>query len=97
MAYYGLNLVAIAAILAGLAGFETGWVAASDAFFLAVAGVVLYTASQLMHRNGQPVSRAVKSLLSEPETYPTKRVGQVAYGAAMIAGFGLLVRTLIAG
>jgi hypothetical protein len=95
MSYYLTNLAAIAAILFAAAGFETGALATGDAFFLALAGVVLYTGSQLMHRNGQALSRALRAIFSEPESYPTRRVGQVVYGAAMMAGLGVLMRTLL--
>ncbi|NWG46310.1 MAG: hypothetical protein HXY25_07150 [Alphaproteobacteria bacterium] len=94
MRYRIFNIVALVAILVGIAGFELGALAASDGFFAVFFGIALYTASQLAARDGMPLGQAIGSLWRDPSSYATRRTGQLAYLGSVAAG--LLVVTQIA-
>lgn len=87
------NLIALLAVLGAFVGYELGGLAPSNAFFLAVSGVALYTGSQFALRDGMPIGAALRSLVAEPASYPLKRIGQISYLAA--TGLGLAMVTQV--
>ncbi len=88
MTSYIINISAVLSAIAVFFLYETGAMATHNAFFLATALFVFYTAYQLIQREGMPLSDAVRAVIAKPESYPR----QTAYWAYVLAaGTGLVV------
>ncbi len=88
---WNLFLVATAAAVAAL--FQLGLMAPGDAFFAAVAIVLVFTGQQLIAREGMGLFAAAGSLLAKPDTYGS-RLSYLAYVACV--GLGALVAVQVA-
>jgi hypothetical protein len=85
------NLMLAAAAVTVAAGFQVGLIAPGDAFFLAVAIVIVFTAQQLIAREDMGLYAATRSLMTRPDSYRS-RVGYLAYVACLAIGVLITVQ-----
>jgi hypothetical protein len=79
------NLLLVAAAVAVAAGFQVGMIAPGDAFFLAVAIILVFTGQQIIAREHMGLYAAAHSLFARPDTYRS-RLGYVSYVACLAVG-----------
>ncbi len=79
------NLTLAAAAVAVAAVFQLGLIAPGDAFFLAVAIVLVFTGQQLIAREDMGLAAAAHSLVTQPESYRS-RLGYLSYVACLALG-----------
>ena len=87
------NLLLACAAVVVAAGFQVGMIAPGDAFFLAVAIILVFTGQQIIAREHMGLYAATHSLVARPETY-NSRLGYLAYVACLAVG--LLVTIQVA-
>ncbi len=88
MSSYLINISAVLTSVTVLFLYETGGMAAHNAFFVAAAILVAYTGYQLVQREGMRLVDALRAVVSNPASYPR----QTAYWAYVLsASIGLLV------
>ena len=86
---WNLLLAAAAAVVA--AGFQVGMIAPGDAFFLAIAIVLVFTGQQIIAREHMGLYAAAHSLFTRPESYRS-RVGYLSYVACLAVGVLITVQ-----
>jgi hypothetical protein len=79
------NLILVAGAVAVAAVFQLGLIAPGDAFFLAVAIVLVFTGQQLIAREDMGLAAAAHSLVTRPESYRS-RLGYLSYVACLVLG-----------
>ncbi|MDF1687489.1 MAG: hypothetical protein P1U50_11925 [Parvibaculaceae bacterium] len=84
------NAVSFVAVVALAIAYETGAVAAGNAFFGLFAVLVLYTAKQLLTHENEQVSDAIKGLFMRPQSHGTTAsyvsyLGMTALGSVVMA------------
>lgn len=84
------NAVSFVAVVALAVAYETGAVAAGNAFFGLFAVLVLYTAKQLLTHENELVSDAFKGLFTRPQSHGTMAsyvsyLGMTALGSVVMA------------
>ena len=79
------NLLLVAAAATVAAGFQVGMIAPGDAFFLAIAIVLVFTGQQIIAREHMGLYAAAGSLFTRPDSYRS-RVGYVSYVACLAVG-----------
>jgi hypothetical protein len=77
-------LLAVAAAVVAV-GFQAGMIAPGDAFFLAVAIVLVFTGQQIIAREEMGLYAAAHSLVARPDTYRS-RFGYASYVACLAVG-----------
>ncbi len=88
MSSYVINISALLTSLVVFFMYETGAMATHNAFFIAAAVLVAYTAYQLIQREGMRLSEALHAVVRNPQSYPR----QTAYWAYVVsASIGLIV------
>jgi len=80
-----LNIAGLVTVLAIAAGYASGEVAAHNAFFLAIATVIIVSGQEFMGRANEQFAKAVRAIAIEPQSYGSS------------ARYGLFVATVIAG
>ena len=80
-----INVTGLITVLAIAAGMATGEVAAHNAFFLAVATVMIIGGQEFASRANQHFLRATRAIFVEPKSYGSS------------ARYGLFVATILAG
>jgi hypothetical protein len=79
------NLFLAGAAVAVAAGFQAGMIAPGDAFFLAVAIILVFTGQQIIAREDMGLYAATHSILAQPQSYRS-RFGYIAYVACLAVG-----------
>ncbi|MGK2739359.1 hypothetical protein ACSHT0_00535 [Tepidicaulis sp. LMO-SS28] len=87
------NIAAVAAIALTAAGFEFGFIAARDAFFIAFAVLAVYTGGQLVARENQPLGEAVSSMFTRPRSHGA-RFNYLAFMGSGVVGMLVVAHTL---
>ncbi len=82
------NLLAVAVVVAAAVGFEAGFLAPGDAFFIAFSVLTLYTAGHLIAREEQPLSVALASIFVRPVS---QRFSVSHFSGLLVAGLGTVV------
>lgn len=93
MSSYAINISAVLTSIAVMLAYESGAMAVHNAFFAAVAILVLYTGYQLVQREGMRLGEAVRSVVGNPESYP-RRTAYWAYVITAVAGIVVVGQTL---
>lgn len=82
------NFIAVASVVAAAVGFEAGYMAPRDAFFIAFTVLTLYTGGQLLARENQPLGEALASIFIKPGSHSSS----VSYlSGLVVAGLGTVV------
>ncbi|MBI1210847.1 MAG: hypothetical protein GC190_05250 [Alphaproteobacteria bacterium] len=79
------NLFLVTAAICVAAAFQVGALAPGDAFFAAIAIVLVFTGQQIMVREHMGLYGAARSLLTRPDSYRS-RVGYLSYFACLAVG-----------
>jgi len=82
------NFLAVAAVIAAAVGFEAGYMAPGDAFFLAFTVLTLYTAGHLIAREEQPLGEALASIFVRPGS---QRWSVNHFSGLLVTGLGTVV------
>jgi len=82
------NFLAVAAVVAAAVGFEAGYMAPGDAFFLAFTVLTLYTAGHLIAREEQPLGEALASIFVRPGS---QRWSVSHFSGLLVTGLGTVV------
>jgi hypothetical protein len=85
----GMTILAVLALAVVVIGSMTGGIAPGDAFFGALAVVVIYTGALLMRHEGMPLARALRAIWTKPAAHPGRLGGYIAFLAC--TGVGLMV------
>jgi hypothetical protein len=88
------NLILVVGAITVAAVFQFGLIAPGDAFFLAVAIVLVFTGQQLIAREGMGIAAATHSLVTQPESYRS-RLGYVSYVACLALGVLVAVQVTV--
>ena len=88
------NLILVAAAVAVAAVFQLGLIAPGDAFFLAFAIVLVFTAQQLIAREDMGFADGMHSLVTRPESYRS-RLGYLSYVACLALGALVTVQVAV--
>jgi len=82
------NFIAVVSVVAAAVGFEAGFVAPRDAFFIAFTILTLYMGGQLLARENQPLGEALASIFVKPGDH-----GSAAsyFSGLIVAGLGTVV------
>ena len=88
------NLILVVGAVAVAAVFQLGLIAPGDAFFLAVAIVLVFTGQQLIAREDMGLAAAAHSLVTRPESYRS-RLGYVSYVACLALGVLVAVQVAV--
>jgi len=67
-----INGLVVATMVGVLALFELGMIAPGDAFFIAVAIVVVFTGQQLIAREQMGLAQAASSMFTQPQTWRSR-------------------------
>ena len=86
---WNLLLVVAAAVVA--AGFQVGMIAPGDAFFAAIAIVLVFTGQQIIAREHMGLYAAAHSLFTRPDSYRS-RIGYLSYVACLMVGVLITVQ-----
>jgi len=87
------NVVAAAAMVVTALMYELGVLAPGDAFFAVAAVLLMFTATQLIARENQPLRDAVVSMFTNPASYGG-RGAFAAYVGSTVIGMIVIVQTL---
>jgi hypothetical protein len=79
------NLALVTAAICVAAAFQVGALAPGDAFFAAVAIVLIFTGQQIIAREHMGLFAAAHSLFARPDSYRS-RVGYLSYVACFAVG-----------
>ena len=79
------NLFLVTAAICVAAAFQVGALAPGDAFFAAIAIVLIFTGQQIIAREHMGLFAAAHSLLTRPDSYQS-RVGYLSYVACLAVG-----------
>ncbi len=88
------NLILVVGAVAVAAVFQLGLIAPGDAFFLAVAIVLVFTGQQLIAREDMGLAAAAHSLVTRPESYRS-RLGYLSYVACLALGVLVAVQVAV--
>lgn len=84
------NFLAVSAVVAAAVGFEAGYVAPGDAFFVAFTVLTLYTAGHLLSQEEQPLGAILASIFVKPGT----QMWSVShFSGLLVIGLGTVVVT----
>lgn len=90
-----LNILTVVLSVFVLGLFQTGAMSAANAFFLVSAMAIIYTGRQLAQRDGEPLAKALVSMVAKPSTYP-RRTAYYAYIGSMSIGALVMTQALVA-
>ena len=79
------NLLLVTAAILVAAAFQVGAIQPGDAFFAAVAIILVFTGQQIMARESMGLYGAIHSLFTRPDSYRS-RVGYLSYVACLAVG-----------
>ena len=79
------NLLLVTAAIVVAAAFQVGALAPGDAFFAAIAIVLVFTGQQIIAREHMTFFAATHSLFTRPDSYRS-RVGYLSYFACLAVG-----------
>jgi hypothetical protein len=85
------NLLLVTAAICVAVAFQVGALAPGDAFFAAIAIVLVFTGQQLMAREHMGLFAAMFSLFTRPDSY-RGRVGYLSYVACLAIGVLIAVQ-----
>ena len=88
------NLILAAAAVAVVVALQVGVLAPGDAFFAAIAIVLVFTAQQLIAREHMGIGAAAHSLVTQPESYRS-RIHYLAYVACLALGALVAVQVAV--